>query len=156
MAYDAMGKSQIAVAYVKKAIKISPTISDYWFILGDIQIKLSKVEEGIEAYRKVIELEPEDPEIWLELSVAYSLLENFGEAAETLQEGMKWHEGNPDFYYGLANFLFKAGKTQQSYEILEKALSMDHEGYRRMYSLYPDLRNNTAFAEIIESHKTKS
>jgi len=152
ISYDAQGKSQAALTYVHKAIKIVPTVPDYWFIQGDIQVKLKKIEEGIESYRKVIELEPEDPEVWLELAVVYSDQGDYGKAFDTLTEGMKWHDQNPDFRYGMANYLLKAGKTKQAYEMLESALGMDYEGYRRMFKSFPDLSDNPDINGIIEGY----
>ena len=152
ISYDAQGKSQTALTYVHKAIKIVPTVPDYWFIQGDIQVKLQKIAEGIESYRKVIELEPEDPEIWLELAGVYGDQGDFLKASDTLTEGMKWHDQNPDFRYGLANYLLKDGKTKQAYEMLETALGMDYNGYQRMFKSFPDLSENPEINGIIEGY----
>jgi hypothetical protein len=50
----------------------------------------------------------------------------------------------------LANYLLKTGEIKESYNTLEKALSMDYSGHIRMLSTFPDLKTNTAFTEIIE------
>ena len=153
MSYDAMGKPEASIPYIYKAIKIAPAIPDYWFIQGDVQIKLSKTSEGIASYLKVIELNPEDPDIWLELSFVYADLADFDKALETITSGLKWHDENPDYFYTMANYLFKTGKIKESYETLEKALSMDYSGHVRMLSAFPDLKTNTGFTEIIEEYK---
>jgi len=140
---------------VDKAIKLAPTVPDYWFIQGDLQIKLSRVKDGIMSYRKVIELEPEDPEIWLELAIVHSGNLEYERAFETLHEGLRWHEKNPDFYFGMSNYLLKSGQSQNACAMLEKALEMDYEGHHRMLKTFPDLEGNSTIADIIEGFRIK-
>jgi tetratricopeptide (TPR) repeat protein len=156
VAYDALNNPKVAITYVEHAIKIGPTIPDYWFLMGDIQLKLGLTEEGIASYRKVIELEPNDPEAWLELSMVYSDRKDFEKALEILKEGTKWHEQNPDFLYAGSIYLLKSGKTKQACEVLEKALSMDYDGHRKIFKAFPDLTNNQTITEIIEGYRDKT
>jgi len=153
ISYDELGKSANALPYIKKAIKLSPTIPEYWFILGDIQIKLSRIEDGINAYRKVIELDPEDPDVWLDLSVVYADMKNYEQACSILTEGLRWHDDHADFHYGIAYYLFNSGKLKQANQVLSKALLMDYEGYKRLFTTFPDARNHPEVLEIIEAFK---
>jgi tetratricopeptide (TPR) repeat protein len=155
IAYDALNNPKVALTYVEHAIKLTPTVSDYWFLKGDIQLKLAQVEEGILSYRKVIELEPEDPEIWLELSMVYAEQKDFEKALEILQEGTKWHKKNPDFLYASSIYLLKSGKTRNACVTLEKALSMDYDGHRKIFKAFPDLRENQTITDIIEGYRDK-
>ncbi|MGE5424000.1 MAG: tetratricopeptide repeat protein [Syntrophothermus sp.] len=155
MAHDALVQYQLALTYIEKAIAISPTIPDYWFIQGDIQIKFNRINDGIKSYLKVIEMEPENSEIWLELSIVYSDLEDYDKAESTLREGIKWHESNPDFYFSIAFYLLKLGKTRQAYEKLDKAMSLDPEGYQRMFDLFPEMKDNANVNGIIETYKQR-
>jgi tetratricopeptide (TPR) repeat protein len=116
---------------------------------------MNRIEEGIQSYRKVTEMEPEDPEIWLELSLVYSGQKQYELAIETLKEGLKWHEQNPDFHYGLATYLLKSGKVKQAYEMLAKALHMDYDGHLRLFRVFPELRNNKEITALIESFREK-
>ena len=50
----------------------------------------------VDRLRKVIELDPEDPDIWLDLSVVYADRKEFEKALETLEEGLKWHDEHAD------------------------------------------------------------
>jgi tetratricopeptide (TPR) repeat protein len=156
VAYDALNNPKVALTYVERAIKIAPTIPDYWFLKGDIQVKLAQVEEGVLSYRKVIELEPNDPEVWLELSMVYADQKDYNKALETLKEGLKWHEQNPDFLYASSIYLLKSGKTKHACEVLEKALSMDYDGHRKIFKAFPDLKENQTITDIIEEYRDKS
>ena len=148
-----MNQSQAALSYVLKAIELSPTVPEYWFICGDIQVKLARYEEGIASYRKVIELDPEDPDIWLDLSVVYADRKDFHQAITVLEEGLKWHEENADFHYGMAYYHLMAGKPKESLRILNTALSMDYDGHKRLFMTFPEARNHPIVLDLIASFK---
>ncbi|MDP4280732.1 MAG: tetratricopeptide repeat protein [Bacteroidota bacterium] len=153
LAYDSLNKPQTAIAYIQKAIQVAPTVWEYWFIQGDLHIKLGQIEEGIASYRKVIELEPNDSEVWLELSYVYYQQGDLAKALDVLKEGMKWHEENPDFLYGMACYLLRSGRQKQAYMMLDKALHLDYDGYRRMFKQFPELAENNEINHIIETFK---
>ena len=156
LTYDALNNPKVALTYIEQAIKLAPTVADYWFLKGDIQLKMAQIEEGILSYRKVIELEPDDPEIWLELSMVYAEQKNFARALETLQEGSKYHNQNPDFLYASSIYLLKSGKTRHAYEVFEKALTLNYDGHRKIFKAFPDLRENQTITDIIEGYRDKS
>lgn len=149
-----MGKPQSALPFIFKAIKLTPAVPEYWFILGDIQIKLSQIEEGIASYRKVIELDPEDTDIWLDLSVVYADQKDFEKGYGVLTDGLQYHETNADFYFGMAYYLFMMGKTQQGNETMAKAMKMDPEGHKRLFSTFPEASKHPDIVEIIQSFKS--
>lgn len=156
VAYDALNNPKVALTYIEQAIKLAPTVADYWFLKGDIQLKMAQIEEGILSYRKVIELEPDDPEIWLELSMVYAEQKNFARALETLQEGSKYHNQNPDFLYASSIYLLKSGKTRHACEVFEKALTLNYDGHLKIFKAFPDLRENQTITDIIEGYRDKS
>jgi len=114
------------------------------------------VEEGIKSYRKVIELEPNDTEVWIELSMVYARQKDFDKALETIEEGLNWDKRNPDFLYARSIFLLKSGKFGQAYEVLEKALSLDYDGHKKIFKAFPDLSSNQVITDIIEGYHDKS
>ena len=141
--------------YIFKAIKLSPSIPEYWFILGDIQIKLSRIEDGISSYRKVIELDPEDTDIWLDLSVVYADLKDYEKGYAVLMDGLQFHGSDADFYFGMAWYLFMMGKSQEGNETLLKAMGMDNQGHKRLFSTFPEAQNHPQIVELIESYKQR-
>jgi hypothetical protein len=51
--------------------------------------------------------------------------------------------------------LLKSGKTKHACEVLEKALSMDYDGHRKIFKAFPDLRENQTITGIIEGYRDK-
>jgi tetratricopeptide (TPR) repeat protein len=153
IAYDELGKPQTALSYIRKAIKLSPAVPEYWSMLGDMYIKLNRFDEGIPAYKKAIEMNPDDPDVWLDLSVAYADARLYQEAYDVLLEGLKYHDENPDFFFGMAYYLFLLGRNKHANETLSKALNMDFNGYKRLFIMFPEAQHHPAVVEIIEAHK---
>ncbi|MCX6280258.1 MAG: tetratricopeptide repeat protein [Bacteroidetes bacterium] len=153
ISHDEMGKPQTALPFIQKAIKLTPGIPEYWFIQGDIQIKLSRIEDAIISYRKVIELNPDDDEIWLDLSVIYADSKDYQQGYEVLTEGLKYHEDNADFYFGMGYYLFMLGKPQQGSEMVIRGMSMDSEGHKNLFTTFPEACNHQEIVNIIALNK---
>ena len=101
----------------------------------------------------MIELDPEDPDIWLDLSVVYADRKDYSTALDTLEEGLKWHESNADFYYGMAYYHLMNGQSNQANTVLVTALDMDYEGYKRLFMTFPEAKNHPAVVNMIESYR---
>ncbi|MEI8007703.1 MAG: hypothetical protein WCI48_15965, partial [Bacteroidota bacterium] len=74
-------------------------------------------------------------------------------AYDVLLEGMKYHDENPDFYFGMAYYLFLLGRSKHANETFSKALEMDFNGYKRLFTMFPEAQHNPAVVEIIDAHK---
>ena len=70
-----------------------------------------------------------------------------------LVEGLSHHESNADFHFVMAYYLFMLGKPKQAEVLMIKALEMDYEGHKRLFSTFPEARNNPEVADLIESFK---
>ena len=87
--------------------------------------------------------------------MVYAKQNYFGKALDTLMEGLKWHEQNPDFHYAISICLLKSGKPKEAYEILEKALVMNYDSHQKIFKSFPDLRDNQVLTGIIEGYRGK-
>lgn len=150
---DELGQPQVALPYIQKSIKLSPAISEYYFILGDLMIKLSRIDEGIAAYRKVIELDPEDPDIWLDLSVVYADQKQFEQSYQVITEGSAYNEDNTDFQYVMAWYLFMLGRNQEATELFTKALESDYQGYKRLWTTFPEASFHPVILELLAGYQ---
>ncbi len=51
-----------ALFYIRKAIQLKDNNPDYYFLLGKVNIKLEFFEDALTAFRKVLEIDPDDEE----------------------------------------------------------------------------------------------
>ena len=110
-------------------------------------------EEAEMAYKKVVELEPENPNIWLDFSGVQFEMEHCNMALETLMEGIKYHPQNAELNYRMSAYLLSLGKKQDALSYLHRALGLDFDKHTTIFEFRPSLKDNTGLTEIIESYR---
>ena len=126
------------------------------YLQGLGQVSFFTREGNLESrslFQKVIELDPSDPRVWLDLAGVHADLREYPVAVQTLLDGLKHHENQADFYYSIAYFLVLDGKQQEAHEFLFKAMDMDSDGYKRLLTAFPDAEKHPAVMDIISSYK---
>jgi hypothetical protein len=53
----------------------------------------------------------------------------------------------------MAYHLFQLGRSKHANETLSKALVMDFNGYKRLFTTFPEAQHNPAILELIEAYK---
>jgi tetratricopeptide (TPR) repeat protein len=89
-----------AEAMLKQATQINPQGAEAWINLGTVYLKQNKNAEAIEAYKKAIELQPDNETLTYNLGITYHQL-----AREARQKGDSAKSGE---YYKLAESTYKA------------------------------------------------
>ncbi|MNZ93495.1 Tetratricopeptide repeat protein [compost metagenome] len=110
------------------------------------------MEEAEEAYEKVMELAPDDIEIWLDYS---SLMFEEGkneEAIAIISEGIKNNTGAAELYYRMVAYLFANGQYKEAISYLEQALIADPEKYELLFEYLPQLQNNKVIIDIVNRY----
>lgn len=69
--YKAMGKTQASLDEIQKLIKAFPLEAQYYGILAETYLEMKKKDEALNAYLKVLELEPDNSIIHLALANFY-------------------------------------------------------------------------------------
>lgn len=118
------GKYVDALYYLKKAINIDDD-PDFWSLSAIICRKLDFVEEAEKAFKKAIELDDSNPEVWIE----YSKI-NFGhtkiyKTINILSEANELFEDNAEINFRLAAYLALINNFEAAKLHLEKALKQD-------------------------------
>ena len=76
----AEGKAEEAVTAYREALALDPNFTDAWTGLALALAELHRFEEAIEAGKKLVELEPDDPLSYTNLSRFYQQMGNVPEA----------------------------------------------------------------------------
>jgi tetratricopeptide (TPR) repeat protein len=74
--------------HFKEAISIDPEFSNAYFGLGFSYEKEEAFQEAIQMYEKVLDLEPDDVETWLHLSLVLQKMGNIDDALDTLERAV--------------------------------------------------------------------
>jgi tetratricopeptide (TPR) repeat protein len=152
---DCQDRLTEGIHYIKKALEISPDSGDFWHIYAEVQERLGFFEEAEAAYKRVIELDPANTEVWLDLSEFYTEQNQPILALEALSLGVKNHPNDADLQYRMAAFLMSKGDKQEGMQFLTHALSLNYARHFEMFEFFPQLRENSAVLEVIESFRTR-
>lgn len=152
------GEGAAAMAKFEEAVGLKPSLTAGWMALAKIAVKEKKYPRAIEAAKKALEIDDEDPDMWTALYNSYTALgdkENaaiakkkmpanasalFNDAARLINEG-KDAEAEPVLkravaadekfaiaWYELGMVYARSGKSAEAKEALNKYLELDPKG----------------------------
>lgn len=152
MIYGFTDRYRAGLHYINKAIEIEPDNEEFYFLLGDFQLKLGYNEEAILAYKKVLKLDPDNDDIYKELSEAYLGYEGIDAAITVINAGIDHQPANISLLYRLAALLIKKGDQKNAKEFLITAFGQDRDGIKEMYEYNKELEFHPIVREIAENY----
>jgi tetratricopeptide (TPR) repeat protein len=144
-----------ALAHIKKGINIDPNRGTFWFILGDIQLKLGSFQEAEESYLKVIEFEPDNEDIWVFFTNLLLQLDRKEEAYNYIQESFKYHPGHARLTFQAAEIEMHRGNVQEACILAEIAFSVDPEMGIKTLDELPRLGIQLEVLKLIDRYREK-
>lgn len=109
---------------VKKTLRIYDAY-DVYARIGNCYLNIVLYEKAIDAYKKSIELKPENHKSWAELGVVQRKNGNFKEAVRCYEEAIRINPEYPDIHTNLgANYIY-LNELDKAVESLNKAIELD-------------------------------
>ncbi|GAB4578519.1 MAG: hypothetical protein Fur0022_12540 [Anaerolineales bacterium] len=124
-----MGDFNRALAHFQKAVALAPYNATYLHLLAQFCFQHNtQVEEvGLVAVRQALVLNPDDPVALDLMGFGYYLLEDLPTAQRFLLEALELTPEDPRPWFHLALVSLAYGDSQQAYDQLTKAVSLDPE-----------------------------
>jgi len=141
------------IHYIKKAIELNPKDAETWYVFGDVQRKLGFFEEAAEAYAKVIELQYDEWDIWLDYADLLLEADYAEQGIAMLQEGLKAFPDVAELHYRLSAMLIASGKKQEALSELQNALTLDYDKHNELFEYAPALKENKTIVNAIDTFK---
>ncbi|MGQ9628861.1 MAG: tetratricopeptide repeat protein [bacterium] len=110
-------------------------ISQAHFGLGDVHLKLGRVEDAISAIRKGIGINPLSALGHYQLGICLSLKGNLGDAIVALKTALKISPNFARAYGALGLIHLRRGEFREAGEALERCLTLDPDDLDSLYSL---------------------
>jgi Flp pilus assembly protein TadD len=130
-------QDQEAVASFEEALKLDPELAEAHFRLGLGYEALGKREEAeaeykkaVEAYKKYLADNENDPEAHYDLGQTYAGLGQYSEAIREYRLATKLKEDDPDIFYDLGVAYTKLAQYDAAASAFSKSLEIDPEYYR--------------------------
>jgi|HubBroStandDraft_1064217.scaffolds.fasta_scaffold03270_3 tetratricopeptide (TPR) repeat protein len=149
--HEAMTAKQydVAVTQFAKAGEMAPDQQVIWANLGDAEIALAKTKtgaehddalnKGMEAYKKALELKPDDAGVHNNYGLALAGAKKFDEAQAELAKAAQLDPPSAGkYYYNLGALLVNNGQAEPAGEAFKKAIDADpkYADAQYQYGLY--------------------
>ena len=144
----------VAREMIKNALKSLPDHTDYLLFYARIKGKLGDIEGAVDTFEKAIELNPENPAVWLEYSEFIDQRNVPHGAADIMMEGLVFNEDQPRFYYRLVAYLLKSGREAEALIYMGEALLENYDQHYLLFQYYPEAINNLNINQLLEIYKT--
>jgi tetratricopeptide (TPR) repeat protein len=124
--YESQKKFEQAMQQYHAALKKDPNFVPSLLLLGDLSYRLKKYSEAESAYKKAIELQPENGDIYNSLCWVYIDQQiNLETAAELIQKALSLTPDHRPYYLDtLGVILLRFGKTAESIAALKHAVEL--------------------------------
>ena len=100
---------------------------------GDLLVKQERYDEAVKAYKKAIEIAPENYETLLKLANVLSQQKQYDQAIKLYKQAVKIAPDNHEVVLNLANTMRLAGQTSDAEQILGRLLKDNHESVQRLF-----------------------
>lgn len=125
------GDSAGAFAKFEEAVGLKPELTAGWMALARVAVKEKKYQRAVEAAKKALEIDDEDPDMWLVLHQAYTALGDKANAAIAEKKA----PANPSKLFNDAAKLINEQKDSEAEDLLKRAVAADEKFAIAWYEL---------------------
>ena len=147
------GKFSLAFKNASSLIKQYPKSFLSWNILSISAVQIGNLEVAIEAFQKVISINPGYAEAYNNLGVIKKNQGKLKEAFDLLERALKVKPEYIDAYYNLGNVLKEQGKLDEAIEAFKKAISLKPDYAEAYCNLGVVFKDQGRLDEAISAYK---
>ena len=114
-----------ALKYANIAIAVNPDDSYAYYLKGFVLSRFGQYTPAIEAFQRVIKMDPTDPENFEDICECYALVENYKKLLEYANTGLMLNKDNPVLIYYKAQALTMLGEPKKAVSLFKKLLQID-------------------------------
>jgi arylsulfatase A-like enzyme/Tfp pilus assembly protein PilF len=143
-----------AIAAIQAIIAGDPTISDAHFSLGNVLYRARRFEEAAAAFRKSLDLKPDDSFTVINIANSLQSMGRFDEAEKFVLDYIASGFNDPQLYFMLGNLMVHSKKPEKAIAYFEKCLDGNprsasaHNGLAAVYLT----RDGSGDRERAETH----
>ena len=148
-----VGRHEIAVEYISRAIEMNGTESAFHSNLGNAFQAQGKLEKAIASHRRALELNPDGAEAHYNLGTTFQAHGKLDEAIAFYRQALELNPGLPEVHNNLGTAFQAAGNLKEAVNSYRRALELKPD--------YAEAHSNLGYAfqahgnldEAIDSHR---
>ena len=122
MAYSALGRTNEAIATIKKSIELDPTYSEDYVVLATAYNQNKQYDEAITAVKRAIELKSDNAVAYINLGAAYGAKKQYAEAIKALKKTIEIDPKMTTAYDWMGRFLTEQNAYNEAAEAYKKGI----------------------------------
>ena len=142
-----------AEEFAEDIISSSDADSQFYLLLGVIQIQLKKYKKGILSLKHCIKLKPNSPGAYNNLGIIYGILEDHKTAIEHYKEVIKYQNNNFQAYYNLGNASKAIGNIAEAETAYRESIKIQPNNLNAFINLGVILHENKRYDEAVIQFK---
>ncbi|WP_026998787.1 tetratricopeptide repeat protein [Eisenibacter elegans] len=139
--------------FLRKTVTYNDDNDLYWLVLANAEYQIGNTVASFEAYMRASEINPTNPEVWLNWSLLCFEQGEEDKAVQLLSEGIEECPEEALLYYRMAAYLIDAGKYKQAFSFLENALTLDFDKHTVLFDFFTSLDVQKALFKIIDQYR---
>ena len=120
-----MSKSEDAISYFQKAIKITPDNDIAYFLMGETLVDMQKFEDAIPYYDHAIRLHCEFPQVYTKKAFALNCCRKYQAALECLKEVLRTDPDYAEVHFEMGNSYMHLEKYRRAIRCHKRAIQAD-------------------------------
>lgn len=116
------GKNEIAINYIKKAIKLSLPNALYFLNLGNVYFVIGRFNKSEESFIKSLAIKPDYADAHYYLGRTFQVQREMDKAIHQYQETVQLNPDYPDAYFHWGNILMTIGKIEAAIKQFRQAV----------------------------------
>lgn len=132
------GRSELAIAFIKRAIAGSPKYTDAYNNLGNVYKESGDLENAARSYRKAIDLSPQHSSALNNLGVVLKEQGEYDQAIQLLKKAIALEPARADYFHNLGNAYRKLGDLQNSANAYRQSIALQPyqaDAYRSLWRI---------------------
>lgn len=153
VALDLKENTREGLTYIQRAIELDPENADYSLFEVEFLKKLELWPEAEALTESLISRFPDNEDAWLEHSDIFFQRADVDKALEIINTGWQKCPQSHEIGYRKVVYLLEAGKKSEAEELLLRLSQSNPDGMLDIEEYYPEIKNNTLFAELYIKNK---
>ena len=151
---DLKDKPLQAKKYIEKALVYDEYNPEFWYIYAELLQKIGCTSDAEEAFKRVVELDPNNIDAWIDYSDFLYENNALQKALKTIRSAINNNsDENGDLHYRLIAMLIADNKLSEAKNKLHHLLQKDTKTVTRLYEIYPQAKEIKEIVDIIALYK---
>jgi arylsulfatase A-like enzyme/Flp pilus assembly protein TadD len=113
------------VGILRQVVDEDPKVIDAWFMLGNLHVRANRQEAGIEYFKRVLALKPDDEMAMVNMANAYRHIGKDEAALVGYRRFLELDPKNSQVRYEVAQILIDQGRLNEAARLLNEALQLE-------------------------------